>query len=283
MYNTTSIILIIIAILLCVALIYILFNQSLHVSTYSIKHKLIPCEFHGYKILQLSDLHDKLFGTNQCKIIKLVSDIKPDLIVLTGDMIDRKSSNTEHIDALLRGISSIAPIFVVSGNHELEAPHLEQSLHNLYKQYNITYLNNESQTITKDSHSVSIYGLSYTGVPLDHLEELDPLIESRLVHAPTNSFSILLNHRSDLFDRIYSYNYSLVLSGHAHGGIIRLPIVGGILSNNHTLFPKYDNGMYTKGDSTMIVSRGLGNSNSIPRLLNRPDIVLVTLESQCSK
>lgn len=278
-----SVIPFLIIILVVIIFIYILFNQSLQISYYNISNQLIPKEFNNYKIVQLSDLHYKKFGPYQSKLISKIQQLSPDLIVMTGDMIDRKQTNLSNTEALFKGASRIAPIIVVSGNHEIYSKDLENSMANLYNKYNITHLSNTSTTISKNKSTINIYGIDFIGSYVENNRIIDELLSSCLTLAPDNCFSILLNHRSDIFDNVSSYNYPLVLSGHAHGGIIRLPLIGGLISNQLSLFPKYDNGIYHKNNSTMIVSRGLGNSNYIPRLLNRPDLVTITLKSECTK
>ena len=272
-----------IIIVLIIMSIYILFNQSIQTSYYNVANYLIPSEFNNYKIIQLSDLHCKKFGPNQSKLISKIQQLSPDLIVMTGDMIDRKQTNLSNTEDLFKGVSKIAPVFVVSGNHEIYSNELQIAMSKLYKKYNITHLSNTSSTLSKGNSTLKIYGLDFIGSYIENEDIINNLLSSCLVPAPNNCFSILLNHRSDILDNISTYNYTLVLSGHAHGGIIRLPFIGGLISNKLSLFPKYDSGMYHQNSSTMIVSRGLGNSNRLPRILNRPDLVLITLKSKGTK
>ena len=268
---------------LLIYILYLLFNQTLHVSSYSISDSKVPNSFNNYKIVHLSDLHNKSFGLNQHQLISIINKLSPDLIVMTGDMIDKKLTDFKNTESLFKGVSNIAPVIAVSGNHEIETPDIDSKICDLYKKHNITHLINKSITLEKNNESIYIYGIGYTGVIDETFDKIDSLLKTIIQPAPNNKFSILLNHRSDTFDNVYKYNYSLVLSGHAHGGIIRLPLIGGVISNNRTLFPKYDNGLYKKGNSSLIVSRGLGQSNKLPRLLNRPDIVFITLQAQTTE
>lgn len=253
---------------------YIMFNQNISISRYTVSNSNIPSDFKNYKIIQLSDLHYKRFKNNE-----LVSSIKsenPNLIVMTGDMIDKTYTDYSNTEQLFKSIVQIAPVYCVSGNHEVASNSIKNHMSSLYAKYKITELNNQSVQITKGKSSIVLYGIRYTGSKSQ--ANYNKLLEERLEPANTDCFSILLNHRADTFDSISQYGYSLVLSGHSHGGIIRIPFIGGLLGNDGAFFPKYDAGAFKKHGSVMIASRGLGKSNWIPRTFNRPDIVSITLK-----
>lgn len=253
---------------------YLMFNQQLSISKYTITNSNIPSDFDNYKIIQLSDLHYKNFKDH--KLSNTIKSEKPNLIVMTGDMIDKNITDYSNTEELFKSISTIAPIYCVSGNHEVASENIKNTMSALYNKYNITELNNQSAQIKKGKSSIILYGLRYTGSK--STVQYNNLLKDRLDPANTECFSILLNHRSDTFDSISEYGYSLVLSGHSHGGIIRIPLLGGLLGNDGTFFPKYDAGAFKKHGSVMIASRGLGKSNWIPRTFNRPDIVSITLK-----
>ena len=253
---------------------YLMFNQRISISRYTISNSNITSDFANYKIVHLSDLHYKYFKNNE--LVKAIKSENPNLIVMTGDMIDKNNTDYSNTEQLFKSIVSLAPVYCVSGNHEVASNSIKDNMSALYTKYKITELNNQSVQITKGNSSITLYGIRYTGSNSE--ANYNKLLEERLEPADTDCFSILLNHRADTFDSISQYGYSLVLSGHSHGGIIRIPFIGGLLGNDGAFFPKYDAGAFKKHGSVMIASRGLGKSNWIPRTFNRPDLVSITLK-----
>lgn len=267
-------------IILSVIIIYIsigLYN-GLKITNYEITSPNLPNSFDGYRIANISDLHSSYFGTNQEELINAIKEFEPDAIVLTGDIIDENNIDFDCVKKLLTGICDIAPIYSVSGNHEHSNYRSHMKLKALYESYGVSVLDNEEVIITKGNDEIHLYGLEYFGSYTS--ENLIHILGDLLPEANNNYYSILLNHRSDIFDELAPYGYDLIISGHTHGGIIRLPFVGGILSNNRTFFPEYDGGVFEKDESTMISSKGLGESNSIPRFYNRRELVFITLKCE---
>lgn len=266
--------------ILSVIIIYISIGlyYDLKTTDYEITSPKLPKSFDGYKIANISDLHSSYFGDNQEELINAIKDFEPDIIVLTGDIIDENNVDYQCVSKLLTGICDIAPIYSVSGNHEHSNYRSHMKLKRLYESYGVFVLENEEVTITKGNDSIHLYGLEYFGSYIS--ENLTHMLGDLLPKADDNYYSILLNHRSDIFDELAPYGYELVISGHTHGGIIRLPFVGGVLSNDRTLFPKYDGGVFEKDESTLISSKGLGESNSIPRFYNRRELVFITLKCE---
>lgn len=267
----------IILIILALIIIYIACGlyHELDITNYDITSDKLPKSFDGFKIANISDLHCTYFGENQEGIIDAIKEYEPDIIVLTGDIIDEKNADFDCIETLISGIIDIAPVYSVSGNHEHSNYKNFLRLNELYANYGVLVLDDEEISITRDGDEIRLYGLSYFGAFTN--EALKHLLSDRLSYANEDYYSILLNHRSDIFDQLCDYGYDLVISGHTHGGIIRLPLVGGILSNDRTFFPKYDGGLFQQGNSTLISSKGLGESNSIPRFYNRRELVFITL------
>lgn len=256
--------------LLCFVL-YCAFHSNLKITSYHYTSSKIPIEFNNFKIIHISDLHNKNFGKKQSLLINKIKNEKPDLIVFTGDMIDGTHTDISNVAALLDGISGLCPIYAVNGNHEEDNIATYNTLLEYYKTYHVNLLENSSATITINHSSIYLYGLNYYGyIPfsLEHLPVAD-----------TNKFNILLQHATNYFDELSTKGYDLMLSGHAHGGIIRLPFVGGVIANDGSLFPKYDFGMFHVNNCTMISSCGLGDAR-IPRVFNPPEIVAITLVSK---
>lgn len=258
----------IVIILLLFYIISGLYNP-LTVTEYSYSSSKIPVSFDGYKIVHISDFHCKNFGDKEEKLINAITEEHPDLIVFTGDSIDDEHP-IDNYRYLIEGIAGIAPIYYINGNHEYDALAPYQEMLDLYEEYHIINLNDSSAVISKDGESILLSGLDFRMTMKG--------LRNEITYANTSVFNILLYHGTDKFDGIAPYNYDLVLSGHTHGGIVCLPFIGGIISNEKELFPKYDSGIYTVGNSTMISSRGLGDA-AVPRFHNPREVVSITLHT----
>ena len=241
--------------------------------------KRLPGEFDGYRIVHLSDLHGHEYGQGSEELLALVREQEPDLIVVTGDLIDQESQ-LEMIPALAQGLSDIAPSYYVTGNHEWGlGTGTVKELKGLLSQYGVTPLSNQYELLERGGAQIVLAGIDDPNGYADQKtpEELFAEIEN---NAP-GLFTLLLAHRNDHFGQYAAAGYDFVLSGHGHGGIVRLPFLGGLLGTNRQFFPDWTAGVYTLGDSTLFVSRGLGN-NTVPfqgfRLFNRPELAVVTLK-----
>lgn len=241
----------------------------------------LPTEFDGYKIVHLSDLHGHEYGEDSEKLLGLVREQKPDLIVITGDLIDQ-GSQLQMIPALAKGLATIAPTYYVTGNHEWGlGTGTVKELKNLLSQCGATPLSNQYEILERDGARMVLAGVDDPNGYADQTtpEELYARIEN---NAP-GLFTLLLAHRNDRFGQYAGVGYDFVMSGHGHGGIVRLPFAGGLVGTNRQFFPKWTSGIYTLGDSTLFVSRGLGN-NTVPfqgfRIFNRPELAVVTLKTE---
>ncbi|MDE6280251.1 MAG: metallophosphoesterase [Oscillospiraceae bacterium] len=241
----------------------------------------LPTGFDGYKIVHLSDLHGHEYGENSEKLLGLVREQKPDLIVVTGDLIDQ-GSQLQMIPALAKGLAAIAPTYYVTGNHEWGlGTGTVKELKNLLAQCGVTPLSNQYEVLERNGAQIVLAGADDPNGYADQTtpEELYARIEN---NAP-GLFTLLLAHRNDRFEQYAAAGYDFVMSGHGHGGIVRLPFVGGLVGTNRQFFPKWTSGVYTLGDSTLFVSRGLGN-NTVPfqgfRVFNRPELAVVTLKTK---
>lgn len=259
------------ALILCiiVILLYIIsgFYNPLVLTRYDYTSSKVPEGFDGYRIVHISDFHCKEFGDRESDLITMIRNANPDLILFTGDSIDDEHSLDNYCD-LITGIYDIAPIYYVNGNHEYDASAPLAEMKELNEKYQVHDLNDASVVIGHNGDSILLSGLDFRLTMRGLRNNID--------YANTNMFNILLYHGTDKFDGIAPYNYDLVLSGHTHGGIVCLPFIGGIISNQKELFPKYDSGVYTSGLSTLISSRGLGDA-SIPRFHNPREVVCITL------
>ena len=240
----------------------------------------LPGEFDGYKIAHLSDLHGHEYGEDNADLLAMVAGEKPDLIVVTGDLIDQEGQ-MRMVPALAKGLAAIAPTWYVTGNHEWSLGTAKvKELKNLLAQCGVTVLSNQYEILERNGAQIVLAGVDDPNGYADQKtpEELYAQIENQ---AP-GLFTVLLAHRNDRFDQYAAAGYGFVMSGHGHGGIVRLPFVGGLLGTGREFFPEWTSGLYTLGDSTLFVSRGLGN-NTVPfqgfRIFNRPELAIITLRA----
>lgn len=279
--NKKIIILTIIILLIVIFLIldYISCN-TIKESYYTIESSKIPKEFSNYKIVQLSDLHNKYYGENGERLVDKIKKINPNLIVITGDMVNTGDTDYSNFFNIAKELSKNYTIYYILGNHEedLSKENINKIVSNL-EEYNINILIDESDTITIGKEHINIYGLSKqlktkSGI-IQNRETLDNLLNN----INKDEFNILLAHNPLIFEEYAKYNVDLIFSGHVHGGAIRLPVLGGILSPNITFFPKYDKGHYVINNSNLIVSAGIGIGRFPIRIFNYLDIPIITLKS----
>ena len=236
----------------------------------------LPDGFEGLRIVQLSDLHGHEYGQDSRDLLELVAEQEPDLIAVTGDLIDQEGQ-LAMVPALARGLAAIAPTYYVTGNHEWAAADVRQ-LKGVLAECGVTVLSNQYVALERNGDSLVLAGVDDPNGFADQKtpEELYSEIQQEVGETCT----ILLAHRNDRFGQYAAAGYDLVISGHAHGGIVRLPFTDGLLGTDRRLFPTWTAGVYTLGDSTLFVSRGLGN-NTVPipgfRLFNRPDLAVLEL------
>lgn len=268
--------------------------DSIEKNEYIIESSKIPKEFNNFNIVQISDLHNKSFGKDNKKLLKAIDELNPDIIVMTGDLVDGENKKFNVALNLIEDLTRKYKIYHIIGNHEQKS--LIKRYKDLYSSYfkelyskNIINLENEVVKIEKDNSHINIYGLI---VPLDYYIyffnsyknknlKLDKrFIENTLGKINKNEYNILLAHTPFFFEDYSSWGADLILSGHVHGGIIRVPYVGGLLSPNREFFPKYDFGIYNKEESTMLLSKGLGGSRILMRINCRPEIVKITLKNK---
>lgn len=245
-------------------------NTALQVTNYTISSKRLPKSFDGFKIVQISDLHNAKFGSDNSRLLNKIRQQAPDIIVITGDIIH--ASPMENALSFARQASRIALTYYVPGNHERRIDY--EPLFDGLRDAGVILLLNQSAVIQKGDAQLNLIGIEDpTFYPDDTIEDkLRPLIQK-------NAYNILLSHRPEQFDTYVSCGADLTFTGHAHGGQFRLPLIGGLFAPGQGLFPKYDAGIFECGKAKMIVSRGLGNSAFPFRLFNRPEIVVVTLIS----
>jgi predicted MPP superfamily phosphohydrolase len=256
-------------------------NNSIVTTSYNFSSDKVPQNFNGYKIIQLSDLHSKSFENNHSELVKKVKKVKPDLIVFTGDLIDSDRYNEKTSLTLMEKLVQIAPVYYVTGNHEWWSGKFN-SLEDKLKDSGVHVMRNTVEEITIGNDGIQIIGID------DPAKVNESYVERAIAEEDIKNaikgleegvnFKILLSHRPELFSLYTQYEFDVVFSGHAHGGQVRIPFVGGLVAPNQGLFPEYSSGMHDVDKTTMIVNRGLGNSIIPLRVFNRPEIVVVALK-----
>ena len=280
--NRKKRVLFVVSFVLVVLIVWTLWgNTALEVNEYEVVSDRIPQGFEGFRIAQVSDLHNAEFGEGNEKLIQLLSQTDPDVIVITGDLIDSRHTDIEIALDFARQAVKIAPVYYVSGNHEARVREYEDLKMGL-AEAGVVILENQNVQITREGESITLMGIDDPSFQEDYLFGDSESVARQAIEDLQNEsdgYTILLSHRPELFDLYVDTGMDLVFSGHAHGGQFRLPFVGGLVAPNQGFFPKYDAGQFNEENTTMIVSRGVGNSIIPVRFNNRPEIVLVTLRN----
>lgn len=253
-------------------------NRAVMVQTISVVDQYLPQEFEGFRIAQISDLHNEVFGSENRELLTLLAGAKPDVIVITGDLVDSRRTDVDAALEFVRGAVEIAPVYYVAGNHESRIPEEFWMLERGLYQMGAHVLRGERALLTRDGAAVALIGVDDPTFQDKNSANWPGIVEAELGRLREEGlYSILLIHRPELMETYAKAEMNLVFSGHAHGGQVRLPFVGGVIAPNQGFFPQYDGGLYTLGDTRMVVSRGLGNSLAPLRVNNRPEIVLAEL------
>lgn len=275
---------IVLCILLCLLTAFICWiiwsNKAVELNTVTIKSDKLPEAFDGYRIAHVSDLHNCSFGIENDKLINLLKDAKPDIIAITGDMLDTRRPGLENNLSFAKKAVSIAPCYFVPGNHEAKSNEYNDLKTGLLDA-GITILEDDTLEITLSDQKINLIGICDPLIKTLTLQgDSKTITDKRLdsLSGDGSKYTVLLSHRPELFDIYVRHGMDLVLSGHAHGGQFRIPFVGGLFAPNQGLFPKYDSGLYTDQNTNMVVSRGIGRSIIPFRINNRPEIILIELK-----
>jgi len=254
-------------------------NDTLQLSRFTAVNALLPNCFRGFRLAVLSDLHGKEFGTCNAELVDRLSKENPDLIAICGDLCDR-GDDPERLRSMLVGLVKIAPVYYVTGNHEWSMDTAaREALFSLLSECGVTRLRNEYRLLTKCGQSIVLAGVDDPNGPADQKTPAELVSEIRS-GCGQDAYVLMLSHRNDQMELWSRLGVQLVLSGHAHGGVVRLPYLGGVFGTRGELFPGYDAGLYEDRGTALLVSRGLGQTRWLPfRFLNRPEIPVVTLET----
>lgn len=255
-------------------------NTSIQITRYEIKSSRIEEKLTGLCIVQISDLHNAMYGHKQEKLIRKVKAQKPDCIVITGDFIDSNHTDTHKAMDFIDGAVELAPVYYVTGNHEAWSRDSYEEIKKQMQEAGVHLMDGKAEKFMYGDETIQLIGIQdpsfdegvlYTGTKQVVDTELEQL------HYDRNRYTILLSHRPELFEEYVSHDIDLVFSGHAHGGQFRIPFIGGVIAPDQGLMPKYSAGVFQTNKTQMVVSRGLGNSMIPVRIFNRPELVVVKL------
>ncbi len=246
-------------------------NRQTRLVTYTVRSGRLPAAFSGFRLLVAADLHD----TPLCaRILTLVEETKPDAVCMVGDMVyGGKTETMGEMCRILDSLAGVCPVYGVSGNHE--ACDTYDSFAEAFTAHGGVWLDDACVELRRGGDGIRIIGVKdrpfneeETAASAAKLKEnLDPDV-----------YSVTLCHRPEVFPAIRDSGTDLVLAGHHHGGLIRLPFIGGVFAHRGKLFPDHDRGRYDEGGATLIVSAGCDDGSKLPRFNNPPEILLVTLE-----
>lgn len=256
-------------------------NNWLEVSHYAYKSSEVPQEFVGFRVVQISDLHNATFGKENEKLLVKIQELSPDIVVLTGDLVDSNHTNIEVALAFAEKVVASYPTYYVTGNHEdwLEESDKLELLEGL-ERVGVVCLADEYVEIKRGDSKITLIGLNdegLGGIKLKVTEETTGEPKFLTENEDTSGLQILLAHEPQYMENYTKYHVDLVFSGHAHGGQVRIPFIGGLVAPGQGLLPKYTEGVHEVNGTTLVISRGLGNSIIPVRVFNRPEIVCVEL------
>lgn len=253
-------------------------NNWIQNTEYTISSEGLPAAFDGKKIVQVSDLHNATFGKNQKRLIQKVKDAQPDAIFITGDLIDSNRYDLDAALVLVDALVEMSDVYFVTGNHEVAVNKIDEIKEALVER-GVIFLENETVQWELEGESLQIAGINDPLMDQYYRDEqyTRDAIETA---ALTDSFTLLLAHRPEQL-AVYAENgIDVVFSGHAHGGQVRIPGIGGIFAPGQGWFPRMTEGVFEKEDTQLVLSRGLGNSGFPLRIFNLPEVVSVTLEKE---
>lgn len=260
-------------------------NNSISVTRLEYYSSKIDKGLSGFKIVLVSDLHNHNFGEGQSRLINLINEERPDIIAVTGDLIDKRRTDIDIAMAFILNAVKIAPVYYVTGNHEIKSDKYEELYIRLIAS-GVNVMDNNSKTINCKGCEFELTGLKDAASFCSGQNAIDACAKrmigdtlKSLINNKSSRLNVLLAHRPELIDIYSECGADLVLSGHAHGGQARLPLAGGLYAPAQGILPKYTSGIYYYGSTGIAVSRGLGNSLFPIRIFNPPEIVTVTLKN----
>ena len=253
-------------------------NNWIQTTEYTLSSAQLPAAFEGKRVVQVSDLHNANFGTAQSSLIEKVEAAEPDVIFLTGDLIDSNRYDLETSLTLVDALVDMSEVYFVLGNHEVAVNKIEEITAAL-EERGVKVLMNDKVQWEEDGEIVQIAGINDPLFNVDLTEE-DFTKEALTETALTDEFTLLLAHRPEMFSIYVEQGIDMVFAGHAHGGQVRIPGLGGLIAPGQGWFPTMTEGIFREDGTQLVLSRGLGNSGFPVRIFNLPEVVAVTLEKE---
>ena len=252
-------------------------NTALECNTYIVENEKLPQAFDGYRIAQISDLHNDEMGKNNEKLLAMLRQAQPDMIAITGDLIDYYHTEVEISVAFVKEAVKIAPCYFVTGNHEARVAEYNDFRKEI-ESLGVCVLSDATKALEKDGQTILLMGVDD---PYFISKDEKGVLKKKLrwLVGEDDPYTVLLSHRPSSFALYVESGVDLVLAGHLHGGQFRIPFLGGLFTPSTGFFPEYDAGLYTQGETSMVVSRGIGNSIFPFRINNRPELVLIELQA----
>lgn len=233
------------------------------------------------KIVLISDLHNKEYGQNNEELVKIIKEQKPDFIAVTGDMVTRSFVNDDNMKNILSKLSEVAPVYCCLGNHERAISDKIDFKADITSCGAVLLDNEDTLFTAKSGEKVLIGGLSdypYYEFNAPGYDTPERYFWESFKEKSEDYYSILLHHQPEyITDMVAQSDVNLVLCGHTHGGLVRIPFIGGVIVPNQGFFPQYDKGEFDFDNTTMIISGGLGVSNPVPRFNNQPEICVINI------
>ena len=276
-HSALKICLALLAALILIAVVLVLDSRyRIQLSRYELSFADLPESFDGCRIVHISDLHGMSFGRDNRRLAELIRRQQPDIIAYTGDIAGAEG-DLSAVEPLLKELEGLCPAYYVNGNHEWADGCVEE-IEALMERYGVRCLSNEIELLYQGEDSIAIIGAEDPNGRADMMTPWELSLQAGELYS--GKFMLWLAHRNDYIKMYPDIGTDLILSGHAHGGIVRLPFVGGLLNVNRSLGAEYESGLYYSGHYIMEVSRGLGNSIPIPRFFNRPELVTIELRAK---
>ena len=274
----------IIALLLVVWIVWD--NTRIVVTEIEVESDRLPEGFDNYRIVHVSDLHNDEFGEGNEKLLSMIEATEPDMIAITGDLLDSRRTNVEKALNFAKGAVKIAPCYYVTGNHESREGKTYEQLEEGMTGAGVIVLRNDKMLVEKNESAITVLGIDDPRFVLNTDRQakmkdvIGNVLSGLMKDVPKEQFTLLLSHRPEIFELYCEQKIDLILTGHVHGGQIRIPGVGGVIGPGQGLLPDYDAGLYSTGDTNMVLSRGLGQSIVPFRINNPPELVLVTVKKK---
>lgn len=257
-------------------------NVNVKITRYHIYSQNLPTNFNRYRIVLLSDIHSRNFGLSQKALLSRVKKMHPDLILIAGDWVDAKHGDFSNCTEQAKLLNKIAPVWAIYGNHELRKIRKTgvDTMHKALYDAGVHFLHCSGTRIERDNSYINLIGIEDDSKPhtrnKKRIQNITDML-SRVMHGILpDEFTILMAHHPEFIDIYSNEPIDLVVSGHAHGGQVRIPFVGGLIAPNQGLFPRYTSGKHIKNNTQMVISRGLGGFKPI-RIFNQPEVVVISL------